>query len=585
MSLPINSRITNSQSFFPSVEATDLSELELFQDTLRQTYHSNIVRGVLNSLPKTLLNGKKQLTSAQKANIELSCHYFQMIYETQESFIHLSQPAWRLFHTFINRIGRVVFKNISTLDHEKIITLRQKLIQFASIIQDLLDAFSEEYAHRLIQDKRSFSDLLLFEESTDISVGFFTPIYNDLFSEERSLIDLLDTASKEFLQSSFDSIATRIQALPTTTMQHQLQQTLAVKAERLDHIVPQINPNHIHKQAELFQASREGETWALQQKELASQGKTINSVFFLKSLEEVDGPVTAVFKKGRLAGAMEAMVYDAAMIFHIDECLVPTKTKYLGRMRGSIQKFQSGVLGSDYIHEHLKELQENSFDMKKLPLRNFIYGVLPSLLFGNRDLHQANYFFQEAEDETLSILVFDNEFSFPSSNYVIKWIDDETWIPLRCCFIDFPHAYVPIEGDLRQDLIDLVQKWDNSFIEFQHYLHSPLGKSHTMYLPDKHFSKQQLHALKERIICIQDTLLSDEPITFRELVDRVYPCYHIFYSLTYQLHRSYTADWTGYFSCESLCKQVEEKGLISKEKSEKLQKWMRKFIESPESIN
>lgn len=562
----------------------NLDELDQFKSELLHNYPELIVEGVLNSLPIQFLRGEIAFSKMQKNIVRLSCRYFFQVQQCQDQHQDLSKPAQRLLTQYINRLGIAVFKIISKISEEDILFLGQKICQFADITEEILQKVDEGYILRLIKEEIYLPSSFFSEMIPVPPAEFFIQKAEETFAFEKSIRQDLETLPYQELKDAYDTLEAKILTLPSS-VQQELLIDLAKQTQHLDKLIPRIPKETIRKQADLFFASREGELWAKKQEHIESYGKTINSVFLLKSLQShfqaessEETPYVAVFKNGSIVGSMEALVWDAAQIFHIEQSLVPTKTKQLQDMFGSIQPYQHALLGSEYLKKYADDLEAACFE--KLPLRNFVYGILPGILFGNRDLHQSNYFFQEDANKNLSILVFDNELSFPSNNYVIKWIKEETWLPFRCCLLDFPHADQPLEDDLKEEIQKLVASWDKSFIDFQNYLKSPLGLSRLQNLPARKLSNRQLNALKERIEGFQE-VVNKEKFTIRDIVDKLYPCYHFYYSLSYRLYPYHTADWVGYFSCESLCRQAIDKGILSEEKAEKFTHQMQKLTEIP----
>ncbi len=82
-------------------------------------------------------------------------------------------------------------------------------------------------------------------------------------------------------------------------------------------------------------------------------------------------------------------------------------------------------------------------------------------------------------------------------------------------------------------------------------------------MPYGRLSEKQIIALEERIHSMQNLFDQEEDCTFRKLVYKIFPLYHLFYALLKPLYPENTADRIGYYSCESLCKQTVENGILT----------------------
>ncbi len=310
---------------------------------------------------------------------------------------------------------------------------------------------------------------------------------------------------------------------------------------------------------------------------------------------------------------MEALAYDVSLIFGLSDGLVPTKQKTLKGMPGSIQVFQDGMSWDQFS---LKSIEEQKALLNKISLKNFLIPCLAAALLGNRDLHMNNFFFVEKENDEYGIVVFDNEFCFQYSNYVltsykqpkskpltpqknktVSQPDDElekeltnlqdttiasiptnalerespklreSYLPVRCALLALPQADQPIDGETKQWLQALIKTWPVKFDNFFNYLNSPAGLQKLDQLPHKTLGHYQIKAFKERVEKLIYYIESDKNYTFRELLGRLFPLMPAYFGLTKMIYPKHPEFWLGVRSAEYLCKKAVKKELITETKA------------------
>ncbi len=542
-------------------------------DILHQYYDQEIIDRLLDLIHYP---PDRSFSTFELDRLDLYCYFL----EEQRAFMRDLQETdpdrIRILRTLENRIHRQFHDIISqelgqgpslqNLSRQNIACIRRNLDYFLQLLPLLSERYDVMILQRFLKNENFFSFTSWILPPTD----FFT--YDAMirkietsFGKEIDIRRYLEVHSYETLRKNTEFLIERIGEIPDGNVIDELIHSLALKAGITRWLAPQIPADQIRATASLFQASREGTTWAEAQiTPPPSSHETIHEVFFLQKNDRDKIPV-AVFKNSEInkekpstfSGAMEALVYDIALIFGLEEGLVPTKIKTLFGKKGSIQPFEkNGVLASELFSLPVR----NRLSLfEKLSLEDFLKGAIPALLFANQDLHTDNFFIVEGKDGQNKLKIFDNEYTFPYSNDVILSSGKECWLPFRCGLLVFPHADYPITGELKKKLQEQIKDWEYRYTEFLHYLQSPCAAAKLKLLaPHMRIDVPEIDAFFERISLFVRFIREDRDFTFRDLVLQTFPFYTHFFKLEQREHPYRTELMVGTHSAEFLHRKLLE---------------------------
>lgn len=564
-----------SSCHFPVVYptlTTPENDLLDFKKEILDNFHPTIVEKILKQIKH-----RSHLNDDEKARIKYYCSfltYDNQIKEEAKSSCFLK----RIMSQYLGTAQKINYYNLKeniALFENGTMNLElffQNALLFKEYILEIEKKYGEEVCHRiLISEEIMPNTIFTGSQSLENSSSFFQKI-DQHYIEELSIETLIESHSKEKLTQEVDQILLRIESLNFKPVKDKLKRELALKVERYDLLIPKFKKEHIENLARLFYNSSNGLKWAQDQEKLkAFDNNNINQVFFLKGISEDKN--TSVFKYGKancFSAGMEALVYDAAAIFNIEESLVPTKLAKLNAKEGSIQTFQDGLLWQD-LEKLTKDTQKEIIN--KISLRDFIFSGLPTLVFANRDFHSLNMIIVKKPSGGYTVKGFDNEYCFMPTNYAFsarplkKCSPDKVhhFLPMRNALLIFPQADEPIKGELKEELKNLALSWREKYKEFNKYLSSPLGITRVSKIEGNKFNKNQMNAFKERLEKVIPLLISSKDYTYRDLIYRLYPLYSSYNNLTKLFEPVNTEIVTGSESAQDLCQRALYKEATSTE--------------------
>ncbi len=540
-------------------------------------YDAEIVDDIFKSLsrkkqPDVLLNNK------DIERLDFLCYYYQL---EQEWFyladdLQLKDAHRRIFNRYVKYARSEVLQYLNAklspqpkLSFENLDRGFESGLLFIETIPLLLERYDEWTCARALNHFAVLSKAALLGQEELPSLEVFYQKIDTIFLKEQMLRHIFEEATQEELLKDFDSYLNTISTLKDNHGARELKKELIIKSGNVKMLHSRLDPAHIAARATLFQVSAQGTRWALDQEDLTPLdqeiNRNINHVYFLKGDDPSKEPV-AVFKTSpdplrTECGAMEALMYDISLLFGVDEALVPTKTKRLKDMDGSIQIFQKGMKLEELSTKPIEEYQHI---ISHITLKSFLKAAIASVLLGNQDLHQENCFIVRKGVDDYSVVIFDNEFCLKGSNYLLFNKEKESFLPIRCVLLTLPQADQPILGETKAWLQQLAKTWPDKFNQFlDKYLPSALGREKLEKLPYHRLLDEQISAFQERIQKLIDVILSEEPYTFRDLLYYTFPLYPIYYYLTAANHprlapNQIDAD-VGGISAEELCKRILEK--------------------------
>lgn len=573
----------NSQSvkFSPKPKHTSQLFYTLKKELYAQ-YDAQIVDSVFQQIADHHLT---TLPDSEVLRVKLFCHYFDTERKAIKGIEQKKGPVYRVFKRYIHHTRSEMSKLLSHNHKGTPLTLDQieqaklNIAFFLLILPKLIEKYGENTCHKALNHYSILPSNVITGKLVIDDYERFCSSIDNVFARENELEEQISQMSYKELQENFDQLNHEILKLTDPLSIEELQRELYLKAGKVDQLIPLVAAKQIEAQAKLFEVSRQGTYWAEHQEKIEPLAQevvqNINDVFFLKGDNENEQSV-AVFKTqkdhGGEAGAMESLAYETSLIFSMSEALVPTKQKMLLGMPGSIQIFQNGMSWDQFAK---LDIQKQKEIVDKISLKSFLQAGIASLLLGNRDLHTNNFFFVPKENDEYGIVVFDNEFSFQYSNYILtsycKSSNEQTKnsrqyesiLPVRCAITILPQSKMPIEGETKEWLKNIVNRWPQKFDEFLNYLNSPLGKQKLNNLHYKSLSRQQVEAFKERIEKLIDYMNRETVYSFNDLLMRLFPLYSAFFSLTEMMYPEQPEFYVGTKSAEYLSAKAVKKGFIT----------------------
>ncbi|MCH9633257.1 MAG: hypothetical protein S4CHLAM6_16100 [Chlamydiae bacterium] len=596
------------------------------RESLYQKYDAAVVSDVFKQVDSYQVTS---LPESEITRIKLFCHYYDMELKVEKEARLATPEVRRVFKRYIRhtrseittQLGQLKKPNPLTIDH--LDQAKFNFIYLLNALSHLIEKYGEWVSHRALNHYSIAASEVLCGKLPFPEYDTFCEKIDLVFAKEKELYQLINVMPYDSVRKHFDTLVKEIQSLKDPHSLEDLRRELCIKSGNVKHFKPLVEKQAIEKYSQLFKASFDGGRWAENEQELTPMDKSIlgnlNDVFFLKSKDSPENSQSvAVFKtqtnRKAVSGAMEALAYDVSLIFGLEEGLVPTKQKNLKGMSGSIQVFQDGISWDQFS---LKTIEEQKDLLKKISLKDFLIPCLAATLLGNRDLHSNNFFFVEKENDQYGIVVFDNEFCFQYSNYVLtsykKYKSDrtasenlsersyseedheqgsklnektpnpervnsekketlrirESFLPVRCALLALPQADIPINGETKKWLQDLVKDWPQKFDDFFNYLNSPAGLKKLDQLPHKTLGHYQLKAFKERVEKLIYYIESDKNYSFRELLGLVFPLMPAYLGITKMIYPKHPELWLGAKSAEYLCMKAVKKQLITEEDAQK----------------
>ncbi len=632
--------------------ALQLTEMKQYENELLEKYNPEVVKALCNQLRNS---GITTLNENNRNRFDVWCHYFEVESSFREKVHGTKSSETRLLNHLLKYTQREVYYRLRytykgpSLTHEQIILWEKNIELFIRYEKELLNTFDERICHRSLTRPSIISSEILVGLDPIMEVGELKEVIYAYYKDEIVLRAKIESSSMEELREDAEVLKKEAEAIKDSTVSKELFLQLALKAGKSEWLKPVFKQDLIEKQAELFEISRASESWANKQEELipipGSGGKEVegkinqNVVFFLKSIESTRDNI-AVFKNARRAASMEALVYDAAIIFGLQNAFVPTKLKTIKDKFGSIQVFQRGLSWDDFyalapkmtpsvkvpdqvtelpsltptqnnaqtapspklVQEPIKSASKSApailetharssleapaksakVDLQKeiidsISMEDFLKAGFAAVMFGNRDLHVGNFFFVPKEDGSHSIVMFDNEESFFHSNHVIKDSKGQCHLPTRNALLIFPQADVPITGSLKKSVQIFVNSFENRFRQFSDYLKSSAGKTTLKHLPRKQLGHYQLKAFKERLVKLIEIMNREEDYTYRDIVYHIFPLYEAFLNLTEYLYPNRPEIMVGYHPADYLCDEVVRKGYMTEKSRDEFLEKIRKY--------
>ncbi|MCH9633960.1 MAG: hypothetical protein S4CHLAM7_06940 [Chlamydiae bacterium] len=631
--LPVSSLNNTSSSINESAQKQPpppLSEIDCFEQELLQKYSPQVVKALFNNVRKLNI---RSLTAGDRKRFEIWCHYFEIESKFRKKIYGTQSPTKRLLNHFLKYAQPDVYYRLHykysglSLSHEHIDTFEKNVQTLLKYLPELISTFGESLCHRSLASSSIISNEVIVGFETLLDIEDIKNLIRFTFKNELFVRDSIDNHSKDKLELEVEILKEKLSLIKNHQIAQELYTKLALKLEKYKWLKSPFPKSVIQKQAELFQVSRWGESWAEKQDKLvpipgsgansSEEQKTRNVVYFLKS-PEIENQNVAVFKHATVAAAKEALVYDAALIFGLHNALVPTKLKKIKDKFGSIQVFQKGLSWTDFFkstesspksvakseplpytieqNSSLKaqsapgliepslraEGKEKPLDLQmdvinKISMEDFLKAALATLIFGNRDLHAGNFFFMPKEEGGYSIVIFDNEDCFHNTNYLLTDKNGDHHLPIRNAFLSFPQADVIFKGELKENLVKFVNSFKGRFDKFVNYLQSPSGQSVLNKIPKKDFNNLHLNAFKDRIDCVINCLKSEKECSYRDLVNTTFPLYPAFLELTKLLYSNFAEMMVGYHSAEDLCEKAVKKGLMNTDKKAAFLKKLKQY--------
>lgn len=634
----------------PAAPIVKKYEILALRKDLSAKYSKDVVDKVFKQIAKLALT---HIPEPEVQRIELCCHFFDLQKEVAKSLKTEDKKATRVFNRYMSHTrgemtSRLNYKYKGALPtHEEIDQIKTNYKAFFEMIPQFLERYDEWTCHRALNHTSILSSDTLTGKETLPSFEDLSTKVEAMFEKEQQLVHLMEVMPYEQLNENYEVLLHQIYQLKDPYAKVTLEKELLYRLGKLGYYKSNVSEEQIKAYAQLFHASFDGTKWAENEEKLTPLDPNVvgnvNDVYFLRSsleskdlsnnlLKQENNGLVAVFKapfKGNeQSGAMESFAYDVSQIFGLSSGLVPTKQKKLKGMEGSIQVFQDGLSWSD-LSKMTKA--EQSTVIKGISMRSFLEALLPILVLGNRDVHADNFFFVKKKDDEYGIVVFDNEFCFQYSNYILTGytkkkkgdpielfskpmkkkespefkslvlksdkkeekkptsssldspknskeatgfyqedtIVKESILPIRCAIFALPHADTVITGEDKAWLKKLISTWPKSFEEFLKYLNSPPGKAKLNKLPGKSLSQYQIKAFNERLHKLMKFISSDKDYTPRDLLIRIFPLYPAFYNLTKMLYPTYTEFALGAKPAEHICHKAIHEGLISQETGDK----------------
>ncbi len=611
-----------------------LTEMDHFELGLLEKYNPEVVKALCDQLRKL---GVRTLNENNRNRFDVWCYYFEVESSFRENVHGTKSSETRLLNHLLKYTQQEVYYRLRyaykgpSLTHKQVTVSKENIELFIRYEKELLNTFDERICHRSLTRASILSSEILVGLDPIMEVGELKEIIYAYYKDEIVLREKIESSSMEELREDAEVLKKGVEAIQDSTVSQELFLQLALKAGKSEWLKPFFKQDLIERQAELFEISRASESWANKQEELVpipgsggkkSQGKiNQNVVFFLKSIES-SGDNIAVFKNARRAASMEALVYDAAIIFELQNAFVPTKLKTIKDKFGSIQVFQRGLSWDNYcalapkttpsvkapdqisqppsliseqknaqtapspklIQEPINSASKSApailetharssleapaksekVDLQKelidsISMKDFLQAGFAAVIFGNRDLHVGNFFFVPKEDGTHSIVMFDNEQSFSYSNNVIKDSKGQCHLPARNGLLTFPQADVPITGSIKKSVQTLVNSFENKFRQFLDYLKSAAGKTTLKHLSHKQLGHYQIKAFKERLVKLIEIMNREEDYTYRDIVYHIFPLYEAFLNLTKILYPDDPEQLVGYHPADYLCDGILQK--------------------------
>lgn len=635
----------------PKTEEPEVKKFEILalRKSLAAKYSKDVVDKVFKQISKLALT---HIPEPEVNRIELSCHFFDLQKEIANTLKTEDKKASRIFtryikHTRSEMTARLNYNYKGELPtHEEIDQVKINYKAFFEMIPHFLNRYDEWTCHRALNHTSILTSETLVGKETVASFEDFISKIDPIFGKEAQIEALIEKMSYEKLSENFEVLLHHIYELKDPYARVTLEQELLYRLGKIGNYKSKLSAKQIKAYAQLFHASFDGTRWADNEESLKpldpSVVGNVNDVYFLKSsleskdpsnlLKEENNGLVAVFKapfKGNeQSGAMESFAYDVSQIFGLSSGLVPTKQKKLKGMEGSIQIFQDGLSWGD-LSKMKKEEQKKI--VNSISMKSFLEALLPILVLGNRDVHADNFFFVKKENDEYGIVVFDNEFCFQYSNYILTGyskkkkgdpidlfsknfikkespkvkslivaaekkekdplsasslenpkrkkeasgfyqedtVVKESILPIRCAIFALPHADKVIADEDKAWLKKMASTWPKCFDQFLKYLNSPPGRAKLNKLPGKSLNPYQIKAFNERLHKLIQLISSDKEYTPRDLLIRLFPLYPAFYNLSKMLYPSYTELAVGAKPAEYICRKAIHEGLISQETGDK----------------
>jgi hypothetical protein len=219
----------------------------------------------------------------------------------------------------------------------------------------------------------------------------------------------------------------------------------------------------------------------------------------------------------------EQLAWEAACIFGVEETFLPTTVVNLPSTvcKASLQPYWNSLFLWWPI---TRDEHHYSSTVSRFSLKPFALSCLASLLFSHYDLAPLNTRYKQLSDGSLAILHFDNAASLPPHNgfrseYAPNGEPTHVIRSYWAWYYDFPQADLPLTGTIRSMLCSLVAAWPHCFADFEQYLAHPLNT----YRPND--LRFRIEAMRERMEKISALLLSNDPITLKDLLFALYPPY------------------------------------------------------------
>ncbi len=338
-------------------DTLQLTEIDRYELKLLEKYNPEVVKTLCDQIRKL---GFTTLNENNQNRFDIWCHYFEVESSFREKIHGTKSPETRLLNHLLKYTQREVYYRLRytykgpSLTHEQIKLWKENIELFIQYEKELLNTFDERICHRSLTRPSILSSEILVGVNPIMKVEDLKGVIYEYYKDEIILREKIESSSTEELREDAEALKGKVEAIKDYTVAKELFLQLALKSGRSDWLKPIFRQDLIEKQAELFEISQASEKWANKQEELIpipgsggkeSQGKiNQNVVFFLKSIESNEDNI-AVFKNANRAASMEALVYDAAIIFGLQNALVPTKLKTIKDKFGSIQVFNTDFVG------------------------------------------------------------------------------------------------------------------------------------------------------------------------------------------------------------------------------------------------
>lgn len=574
-------------------------DIENAKKKLMQEYDGKVVEKLFSELESFNL---PEITQHNLDVVKLHCHYFEIKKELSE-FLETCKnlPLKRVMNYYLRHLEAEFKRQVSNSTIDSPVTIEQldrakiNACLFLNYLPELLNGYSEWICYRSLNHILFINSEALCGLEPLPSLDCLYQRLEDIFGKEKQMLRLIEAMPYEAINKHFELLEKEALSLSDPQSSEDVRRELLLKSGRLQKVKPLVSSSEVAQYAKLFKASTEATDWAHSQDVLltidSEAEKNINDVFFLKSNdpERIDENV-AVFKWGTVqklaSGAMESFAYDTALLFGLGEGLVPTKMKKLEGMNGSIQVFSKGM---SYEEFEVKSLDERKEILSRMPLKNFLQGALAGLLIGNRDVHMKNFLISKNENDDYGIVLFDNEYSFEYTNYILsmseevkvessdKTLEDSetpteyvlkraSHFPMRCALLMFPHADEPITGETKAWLQKIVATWPQKMKAFKAYMSSPASRSRLMHMKNGGLNQYQMNAFTERVEKLMYFLSLEKDYTYRELIAQLYPFFPSFFTLTSKLY-SEPEFWIGTVSAEKLCRKAIKENIMTRQEA------------------